>query len=129
MDIRVYKLDFTVRNFCALTFTTCSRLKQIKSWINSLLDHLFFYRLWHIRSFIHPSLDIIYGFRLNARKIRLWYTHIEPFLCKSEIISIRPRKVDYLFACLRKGVHPENIDAFDWLIYILAYLFNLFQIF
>ena len=24
--------------------------------------HLFFYRLWHVRSSIHPSLDIIYGF-------------------------------------------------------------------
>ena len=30
---------------------------------------------------------------------------------------------------LCKRAHPENIDAFDWFINILAHLFNLFQIF
>ena len=39
--------------------------------------HLFFYRLWHVRSSIHPSLDIIYGFCPDATENRLWYTHIQ----------------------------------------------------
>ena len=39
--------------------------------------HLFFYRLWHVRSSIHPSLDIIYGFCPDASENRLWYTHIQ----------------------------------------------------
>ena len=37
----------------------------------NLSDHLFFYRLWHIRSFIHSSLDIVYDLRLDASKNRL----------------------------------------------------------
>ena len=52
--------------------------------------HLFFYRLWHVRSYSHPSLDIIYGFRPDASENRLWYTHIQtifyPFF-KSGMIS------------------------------------------
>ena len=44
-----------------------------------------------IRSFIHSSLDIIYGFHLDASKNKLWYTHIQlclPVLYKSGMISI-----------------------------------------
>ena len=52
--------------------------------------HLFFYRLWHVISSIHPSLDIIYGFCPDASENRLWYTHIQlyftPFF-KSRMIS------------------------------------------
>ena len=52
--------------------------------------HLFFYGLWHVRSSIHLSLDIIYSFLPNASENRLWYTHIQ--LCftlffKSGMIS------------------------------------------
>ena len=39
--------------------------------------HLFFFRLWHIRSSIHPSLNIIYSICLDASENRLWYTHIQ----------------------------------------------------
>ena len=39
--------------------------------------HLFFYRLWHVKSSIHASLDIIYGFCPDASESRLWYTHIQ----------------------------------------------------
>ena len=40
--------------------------------------HLFFYRLWHVRSSIHPFFDIIYGFCPDATtENRLWYTHIQ----------------------------------------------------
>ena len=38
--------------------------------------HLFFYRLWHVRSSIHPSLNIIWDFCPDANENRLWYTHI-----------------------------------------------------
>ena len=38
---------------------------------SNISDHLHFYRLWHIRSFIHSSLGIVYDFRLNASKSRL----------------------------------------------------------
>ena len=51
--------------------------------------HLFFYRLWHVISSIHPSLDIIYSFCPDASENGLWYTHIQlyftPFL-KSRMI-------------------------------------------
>ena len=38
---------------------------------------IFFYRLWHIRHFIHKSLGIIYGFRLDSSKYMLLHTHIK----------------------------------------------------
>ena len=83
---------FAVRNVYALTLITCPRFKQTKSENDNLSDHLFFYRLWHVRSFIHPSLDINYGFRLDASEKRLWYAYIQlsviSFLYKSGIISI-----------------------------------------
>ena len=49
---------------------------------NSLSDRLLFYRLWQTISFIHSSLDIIYGrkyygFRLDLSKSRLSYTNIQ----------------------------------------------------
>ena len=63
-----------------------------------------------------PHHHIVHDFRLNATKIRLWYTHIQPFLCKSEMISIRPRKVDYLFcvsACFPKiSTHLTDLSIF-----------------
>ena len=52
--------------------------------------HLFFYRLWHVRSSIHPSLGIIYGFCHDASENRLWYNHIQLYFnlfFKSEMIS------------------------------------------
>ena len=71
------KLSFTVRNICGITSITCSKLKETKSENNSFSDHLFFYRPWDIRSFIHPPLDIVYGFRLDASENRLCYTLIQ----------------------------------------------------
>ena len=38
---------------------------------------LFFYRLWHVRFSIHPSLGIVYGFCHDASENRLWYTPIQ----------------------------------------------------
>ena len=52
--------------------------------------HLFFYRLWHVISFIHPSLDIIYGFWTVASENKLSYTHIQLYFTpfsKSRVIS------------------------------------------
>ena len=40
-----------------------------------LSDHLLFHRPSHIRSPIHQSLEIIYGFCLDARENRLCYTN------------------------------------------------------
>ena len=37
---------------------------------------MFFYRLWHIRSFIHTSVEITYGFRVDASENRP-YIHIQ----------------------------------------------------
>ena len=71
------EIELTVRNVFGLTLMTCPGLKQIKSENNSLSNHLRLYRLGHIRSFIHPSLGIIYGFRLDASETMLWYTHIQ----------------------------------------------------
>ena len=71
------KLRFTMRTVCRLTWITSPMLKQTKSKNNSLSDHLFFYRLWYIRSYIHSSLDIIYGFSPDASKNRLLYMHIQ----------------------------------------------------
>ena len=77
-----WKLSFTVRNACAFTLITCPRLKQMKSENNSLSDYLFFYRLWHVRSFIYASLGISsYCFRLDASKNRLSTTYY-PFYTK-----------------------------------------------
>ena len=39
--------------------------------------HLFCYRLWHVRSSIHLSLGIIYGFCPEGSENTLWYTHIQ----------------------------------------------------
>ena len=39
--------------------------------------HLFCYRLWHVRSSIHPSLGIIYGVCPEGSENRLWYIHIQ----------------------------------------------------
>ena len=62
------KLSFTVRNVCGLISITRPSLNQTKD--NSFSFHVF-YRLWHIGSFIHSSLDIIYGFALDASESRL----------------------------------------------------------
>ena len=65
-----------------------------------LSDHLFFYRLWHIRSFIHPSLDIIYRLSLDASENRLWYAQFQlyfTFLYKSRMILIIYHKYDKSF--------------------------------
>ena len=70
------EIFFTIRNVCALTLITGPRLNEAKSENNSLLGHLFFHRLWYIRCFILPSLDIIYGFRLDASESKIWYTHL-----------------------------------------------------
>ena len=89
------KLSFTVRNVCALTLMTCPKLKQIKNENNGLPDHLFFYILWYIRSFIHPSL----GHYLRLSSWCKWkqalihpYSTILPFLYKTEMISIKCHK-------------------------------------
>ena len=72
---KIAKLTYFVRNVCGITFITGPRLKQRKSENNRIPRYLFFYRLWHIRSFIHESLGIIYGFRLDSSKYRLSHTH------------------------------------------------------
>ena len=54
--------------FTSLLFTF---LKQTKSKNNSLTDHLFLNKLWHIISIFQTSLGIIYGFRLDASEDRL----------------------------------------------------------
>ena len=69
------KLIFAVRNVCGLTLNMCPRVKQVKSESNSFSDHLLFHRPSHIRSPIHQSLEIIYGFCLDARENRLCYTN------------------------------------------------------
>ena len=74
---KIEKLTFFARNVCGITFITGPRLKQTTSENNRLPRHLFFYRLWHIISFIHESLGIIYGFRLDSIKYRLSHTHIK----------------------------------------------------
>ena len=74
-----YKSSVLISNFFQLYYEKRLRthldhvsevLKQTKSENDSLSDHLFFYRLWHIRSFIHLSLDIIDGFRIDASESR-----------------------------------------------------------
>ena len=62
--------DFYCEKHLHTDLITWPRLSQAKSESNSLPDHLFFYRLWHIKSFIRPSLDIIYGFCLDTRESR-----------------------------------------------------------
>ena len=74
---KIEKLTYFVRNVCGITFITGPRLKQMKSENNRLPRHLFFYRLWHIRPFIHESLGIIYGFRLDSSKYMLSHTRIK----------------------------------------------------
>ena len=74
---KIEKLTSFVRNVCGITFITGPRLKQTKSEDNRLPRPLFFYRLWHIISFIHESLGIIYGFRLDSSKYRLSHTQIK----------------------------------------------------
>ena len=81
-----YKSSVLISNFFQLYYEKrlCTHLdhvsevlKQTKGENDSLSDHLFFYRLWHIRSFIHLSLDIIDGFRIDASGSRFWYSHIQ----------------------------------------------------
>ena len=90
-----------MRNVCGLSWITCPRLNQTKNGNNSLSDHFLFYRLWHITSFIHSSLDIIYGFRIDASKNRLWYStifnYILTFLYKSGMTSIIHHKYSESF--------------------------------
>ena len=74
---KIEKWTFFVRKIAGITFITGPRLKQKKSENNRLPCHLFFYRLWHIRPFIHDSLGIIYGFRLDSSKYMLSHTHVK----------------------------------------------------
>ena len=68
--------NFSARNRASVR-TASGLTWWVRSENNSLSDHLFFYRLWHIRSSIHSSSEIIYGFCHDASENRLWYIHIQ----------------------------------------------------
>ena len=72
---KIEKMTFFVRNVCGITFMTGPRLKQTKGENNWLPHHLFFYRLWDIRSFIHETLSIISGFHFDSSRYRLSHTY------------------------------------------------------
>ena len=84
--------DFYCEKHLHTDLITWPRLNQAKSESNSLPDHLFFYRLWHIKSFIRPSLDIIYGFCLDAKHVKadaqVLFNYILSNLYKSGTISM-----------------------------------------
>ena len=74
---KIEKWTFFVRNVCGITFIAGPKFKEKKSENNRLPRHLFLYRLWHIRPFIHESLGIIYRFRLDLSKFMLSHTHVK----------------------------------------------------
>ena len=58
--------------------------------------------LWYIRSFIHPSSDIIYKYRLDTSECRLTHdtpmsNYILPGFYKSGLISMMYNKYDKSF--------------------------------
>ena len=57
-----------MRNVCRLLtrLDGVSEVEVNKSENNSFSDHMGVYRLWHIRSFIYTTLDIINGLRIDA---------------------------------------------------------------
>ena len=73
---KIEKFTFFVRNVCGISFIIGPILKQTESENNRLACYLFFCKLWHIRSFVHESFGIIYGFRLDSSKYRLSHAHI-----------------------------------------------------
>ena len=83
--INPYKSCLLISNFFQLKikksfcthFHPVSEVKANKKWKWYSPDHMCFYKVWHIRSFIHPSLDVIYDFCLDASENRLWYTHVQ----------------------------------------------------
>ena len=54
--------DFYYEKGLCTNLITWSRLKKTKSENNSVSNHLFFYRLYHMRSFIQPFLNISYRY-------------------------------------------------------------------
>ena len=73
---------------CGLTWIACLRLKQTKINNNSLLDHLFFNRLWHLRSFISKLSMTFILMQVKTGFDTPMFNYILPFLCKSRMISI-----------------------------------------
>ena len=64
------EIEFYFENVCT-HIGHVTKVKAGKYENNRPLEHLFFYRLWHMRSFIHFSLNIIYGFHLDTSMYRL----------------------------------------------------------
>ena len=69
------KIEFYCEKNCALTLITCPRLKQAK--MKMIVFQTICFSIDYGRSFIHSSLDIVCGFRLDESENRLWYTHMQ----------------------------------------------------
>ena len=98
--------------------------------------HLFFFRLWHIRSSIHPSLNIIYSILLDASENRLWYTHIqlyftpfskvqwyELFTINTVTLSLKTFRLQRLIP----GEYIEIIFNYRFIVFIDFLIFLLLQ--
>ena len=121
---------FSARNWKLETFVS-SLQSGVRGWSKQKVKMIVFqimllYRLWHIRSFIHASLEIVYGVRLDATENGLWYTHRYQLFI---INMIKHLLKSFHFQCLLLSKYLEitfylNSEVFtNWL-----FLFFVFEV-